>query len=135
VPSLRNVELTGPYMHNGGMATLQEVLEFYNRGGNFNSPGKDTESLFGAGVSQSTLDDMLAFLKALTDERVRWERAPFDHPALAIPTGHAGDENAVGADGDTGLAASQFILLPAIGKAGRDETLGPLRPLEERLQP
>ncbi len=135
VPSLRNVELTGPYMHNGGMATLQEVLEFYNRGGNFNSPGKDMESLFGVGVSQSTLDDVVAFLKALTDERVRWERAPFDHPALAIPAGHAGDENAAGADGDTGLAQSQFILLPAVGKAGRDETLGPLRPLDERLQP
>jgi cytochrome c peroxidase len=135
VPSLRNVELTGPYMHNGGMATLQEVLEFYNRGGNFRSPGKDAESLFGAGVMQETLDDVAAFLRSLTDERVRWERAPFDHPALAIPTGHTGDENAVGADGDTGLAESQFILLPAIGASGRDETLGPLRSLDERLPP
>ncbi len=134
-PSLRNVELTGPYMHNGGMATLEEVLEFYNRGGNFRSPGKNAESLFGVGVSEETLDDVAAFLRSLTDERVRWERAPFDHPALAIPTGHAGDENAVGADGDTGLAESQFIVIPAVGASGRDETLGPLRSFGERLQP
>ena len=33
VPSLRNVELTGPYFHNGGQATLEQVIQFYNRGG------------------------------------------------------------------------------------------------------
>ncbi|MBN3922053.1 hypothetical protein [Nostoc sp. NMS4] len=31
-PGLRNVELTAPYMHNGGMLTLEEVVDFYNRG-------------------------------------------------------------------------------------------------------
>src|SRR5262249_51927629 len=35
VPSLRNVELTGPYFHNGGMATLEQVVDFYTRGGGF----------------------------------------------------------------------------------------------------
>ena len=34
-PGLRNSELTGPYFHNGGMATLRQVVQFYNRGGNF----------------------------------------------------------------------------------------------------
>src|SRR5262249_21710994 len=34
-PSLRNVELTAPYMHNGGMLTLEQVVEFYARGGDF----------------------------------------------------------------------------------------------------
>ena len=135
IPSLRNVELTGPYMHNGSMATLDEVLAFYNRGGNFNSPGKDAEFLFGVGVSADTLADIRAFLLSLTDERVRWERAPFDHPALAIPDGHAGDENAVTADGDTGLAAVEYEILPAVGAQGRDTTLGPLRSFEERVQP
>ena len=33
VPTLRNVELTGPYFHNGGQATLEQVVQFYNRGG------------------------------------------------------------------------------------------------------
>jgi cytochrome c peroxidase len=135
VPSLRNVELTGPYMHNGSMATLEEVLDFYNRGGNFTSPGKDAEFLFGSAVPAETLADLLAFLKTLTDERVRWEQAPFDHPALVIPAGHTGDHTGVDADGETGLARAEFIVVPAVGASGRDETLGPLRPLAERLQP
>jgi hypothetical protein len=33
VPTIRNVELTGPYFHNGGQATLRQVVDFYNRGG------------------------------------------------------------------------------------------------------
>ncbi|MBV9210574.1 MAG: hypothetical protein JOZ52_08095, partial [Acidobacteria bacterium] len=40
-PTLRNVELRAPYMHNGGLATLEDVVEFYNRGGDFNAPNKD----------------------------------------------------------------------------------------------
>jgi cytochrome c peroxidase len=134
-PSLRNVELTGPYMHNGSMATLEEVLDFYNRGGNFSTPGKDAEFLFGAGAAPDTLADLLAFLKTLTDDRVRWEQAPFDHPALVIPAGHTGDHTAVDPDGATDLGRQEFIVLPAVGASGRDETLGPLRPLAERLQP
>ncbi|MBI4266770.1 MAG: hypothetical protein HY668_00170 [Chloroflexi bacterium] len=35
VPILRNVELTGPYMHNGGMQNLRQVMEFYRRNGDF----------------------------------------------------------------------------------------------------
>jgi cytochrome c peroxidase len=137
VPSLRNVELTGPYMHNGGMGTLEEVVQFYNRGGNFSSPGKDAEFLFGFGVSEGTLADLVAFLESLTDERVRWERAPFDHPALSIPMGHSGDENATAEEGGvaaSGLAETRFLHLPAVGASGRDETLGPLLPLAERLR-
>ena len=34
-PGIRNVEFTGPYFHNGGQATLEQVVEFYNRGGDF----------------------------------------------------------------------------------------------------
>ena len=35
VPSLRNLSLTAPYFHNGGQATIRQVVEFYNRGGDF----------------------------------------------------------------------------------------------------
>ncbi|GAA6617255.1 hypothetical protein NUACC26_030650 [Scytonema sp. NUACC26] len=34
-PGLRNVELTAPYFHNGGQLTLRQVIDFYNRGGDF----------------------------------------------------------------------------------------------------
>ncbi len=40
IPSLRNIELTGPYMHNGSMASLEQVMEFYSRHGNFKNPNK-----------------------------------------------------------------------------------------------
>jgi cytochrome c peroxidase len=39
-PTLRNIELTGPYMHNGGMRTLTEVVEFYTRRADFFKPGR-----------------------------------------------------------------------------------------------
>ena len=138
VPSLRNVELTGPYMHNGSMATLEEVLQFYNRGGNFASPGKDAQFLFGARSPESTLADIAAFLESLTDERVRLERAPFDHPALPLPNGHAGDERAVGGEAAASgsqLAVTEMLQLPAVGASGRDAALGPLRAFADRVQP
>ncbi len=41
MPSMRNVELTAPYMHSGGMATLEQVVEFYNRGGDYAQQNRD----------------------------------------------------------------------------------------------
>src|SRR5262249_47696263 len=40
-PSLRNSELTAPYFHNGGMSTLEQVVAFYNRGGDFAVQNQD----------------------------------------------------------------------------------------------
>lgn len=89
-PGLRNVELTAPYFHNGGAFSLDEVVDFYTRGGNFpNSPDlaaamQPVRSLRGQPDKKA---DLVEFLKALTDERVRNETAPFDHPELVIPAG------------------------------------------------
>ena len=57
-------------------------------------------------LSSTDVDDLVAFLKALTDERVRWEKAPFDHPSLTIPNGHVGDENKVKFNKATNQAAA-----------------------------
>jgi len=133
IPSLRNVELTGPYMHNGGMKTLEEVVDFYDRGGNgLGNPQHPETLIFPRGFSQQDKADLVAFLKTLTDERVRWERAPFDHPELLIPEGHE-----VGADHPlgTGLAADRYLHVPAVGRNGRSTTEGPLRPFADYLQP
>jgi cytochrome c peroxidase len=81
-PSLRNVELSGPYMHNGGFATLRQVVEFYDRGGDF--PNSEIDPL---GLSESEKVALVDFLLALTDERVRIQAAPFDHPQLHVPNG------------------------------------------------
>lgn len=68
-PSLRNVALTAPYMHDGSLATLGEVIEFYDRGG-IENPGKDTllQPLLLNTQEKRALE---AFLRALTGENVR----------------------------------------------------------------
>ncbi|WP_392407275.1 hypothetical protein [Chlorogloeopsis fritschii] len=68
-------------------------------------------------LSAQDKQDIVAFLKSLTDERVRFEKAPFDHPQLFIPNGHPGDQNSVTDDG-TGKATDELIEIPAVGKNG-----------------
>jgi cytochrome c peroxidase len=88
-PSLRNVKLTAPYFHNGGKATLADVVDFYSRGGDFANPelAKRLKIKAFDASEQTALVDFLT--NALTDCRVEKERAPFDHPSLAIPNGSA----------------------------------------------
>jgi hypothetical protein len=118
-PGLRNVELTAPYLHNGGQLTLRQVVDFYNRGGDFRENNIDN---LDAGIRNLNLTEeektsLVAFLVSLTDERVRYERAPFDHPQLFVTNGHPGDQNAVTNDG-TGQATTTVIQLPAVGRNG-----------------
>ncbi|TMA70576.1 MAG: cytochrome C peroxidase [Deltaproteobacteria bacterium] len=85
-PGLRNLELTGPYFHNGDKATLRQVVDFYDRGGDF--PNQFTDSqIRPLGLAAAEKDALVAFLLALTDDRVRFQRAPFDHPSLNVPNG------------------------------------------------
>ncbi|NOT13693.1 MAG: cytochrome-c peroxidase [Methylococcaceae bacterium] len=197
-PGLRNVELTGPYFHNGGQATLEQVVEFYNRGGDrkdmfpkdpdcgtaqltvdefgntvvasdavtgliddtgyITSDGAGQDSNMSAdmaggkelidttcnpwqpahetlNLSQSDVNDIAAFLKTLTDERVRWERAPFDHPSLTLPNGHVGNESQIRANSATNQAQQQTIELPAVGAAGRGaKGLKPLQSFASQLK-
>ena len=114
-PTLRNVELTGPYMHNGSMKSLTEVVQFYARGSDFRESNlKDLDSdVNGVPSLQGNPDAIAAvveFLEHLTDPRVKHQRAPFDHPELVLPNGHL----AVTA----GVALDQLLLLPATGKDG-----------------
>lgn len=67
VPSLRNVALTGPYMHDGSLGTLEEVVAFFNDGGQ-DDPNKDP-LMQPLGLSAGEQADLVAFLRALTDER------------------------------------------------------------------
>jgi cytochrome c peroxidase len=82
VPSLRNVEHRAPYMHNGRFATLEEVVDFYDRGGDFDAPNKDPR-IQPRNLTQAQKNDLLAFLRRpLTDPRVAAEQPPFDRPTL-----------------------------------------------------
>jgi hypothetical protein len=123
VPGLRNVELTGPYFHNGGQATLAQVLEFYDRKGDFSDVNlADVDGpLSEVELAEGDEEVLVAFLQALTDERVRNEMAPFDHPALSVPSGDGVQ------DVTTGDITETPIAVPAVGKHGRTrEGLPPL---------
>jgi cytochrome c peroxidase len=62
-PTLRGVALTAPYMHDASIATLEDVVEFYNRGGGAN---KNLDSVLGPlNLSKDEVAALVAFLKAL----------------------------------------------------------------------
>ena len=197
-PSLRNVELTGPYFHTGSYLTLRQTVDFYFRGGDFPVTNKESrdptivelnDHAFSFGTTKSignglgidepidlnvlvpgayapdgtyinffmdglpdtaflydeypdsdhpvtpeltfpgatpaeqreaALEDaknsIVKFLLALTDPRVKFERAPFDHPELFVPVDGTAPENT---GGPAQLAADvRFLHLPAVGAAG-----------------
>lgn len=69
-PSLRNVELTQPYMHNGGFKTLEEVVDFYNEGGGAGlglDVQNQTLSADKLNLSKDEKKALIAFMKTLTD--------------------------------------------------------------------
>ena len=79
-PSLRNIAVTAPYMHDGSVATLEEVINNYQRGGRLIEHGPHagdgrlspfkSEFVIGFELSESERDDLIAFLESLTDEAV-----------------------------------------------------------------
>lgn len=114
-PTLRNIELTGPYMHNGGMSTLQQVVQFYARGTDFFDHNIDNLDPDVDGIPElrdkpERVAKLVAFLKSLTDDRVRFQRAPFDHPEIVVPDGHVGFHCEVALDND--------VLVHATGAGG-----------------
>ena len=131
-PSLRNVELTGPYFHTGGSATLEQVVEFYSRHGDVPGGGNLGPGIDDINLNAQERAQLVEFLKALTDDRVRFERAPFDHPSLCVPVGY--DERAPGVlTPDASLpsaGADTFALVPAVGRTGNTV---PLQTFAEQL--
>jgi len=99
--TLRNIELTGPYFHTGKYLTLRQVVDFYDRGGDFDNKDKNSQ-VRRLGLTEQEKTDLVAYMLSLTDERVRFERAPFDHPSLELP----------------GIAP-----LPAVGREGRSQPI------------
>ena len=70
-PTLRNATLTGPYMHNGVLSSLREVVEFENNGLSKNPhvpSGMVDLNFKPLGLTSNEIDDIVAFLESLTDE-------------------------------------------------------------------
>jgi len=82
-PSLRNVALSAPYMHNGSIATLEDVVRFYNKGGVAND--NLSPLIKPLALSEAEIDELVAFLKSLTGSNV--ETLVSD--AFAAPVGES----------------------------------------------
>ena len=67
-PTLRNIALTAPYMHDGSIATLDEVVDHYARGGRAPSSPNRSALMTTFTLTSGEKADLLAFLEALTDE-------------------------------------------------------------------
>ena len=101
-PSLRNVAVTAPYMHDGSMATLSEVLDAYANGGRHPDVAQKDPLVAGFDLSVAEKADVIAFLESLTDEDFLSDPAlsdpwPAGHPAVAQRVMPCGDAGACGA--------------------------------------
>ena len=152
-PILRNVGLNPPYFHNGGQATLKDVVRFYSRGGDRRGPltadtsGLPTPNPFGQintsnlspdigeaitivasqnnalGLSDPEIDAVVQFLLSLTDERVACHAGVFDHPELPIPMGQLSITQS-----GSQKARDIVQVLPAVGSKGLKEIGKPCFP-------
>jgi len=82
-PTVRNSEVTAPYMHNGAYNTLEEVMDFYNQGGGaglgFDVPNQ-TLPFDSLGLSEKEQEAIIAFMKTLTDTTI--VKYPADNKTL-----------------------------------------------------
>jgi cytochrome c peroxidase/FtsP/CotA-like multicopper oxidase with cupredoxin domain len=131
-PTLRNVELTAPYFHNGGHLTLEQVVRFYkdqaipffalenmdNLAEGIMAAQAGGHADAGIQISGGDVDAVVAFMKTLTDDRVRLEQAPFDHPELVVANGHDLDETMVWDTDGNGEADDSYLVIPAVGAGG-----------------
>jgi len=113
-PGLRNLELRAPYMHNGRFETIEEVVEFYDRGGDFDGPNKDSQ-IQPLGLTRQQKDDLVAFLKRpLTDPRVASELPPFDRPTLFTESSRVPAIEGAGVAGAGGFEPRAVALEPPL---------------------
>ena len=116
VPTLRNVEWTGPYFHNGAVATLLQAVRFYNVGG-FHCENRDLDPAIQVlGLTASEERNLVHFMLSLSDSRVKYRKSPFDGPSIQSPRNgfrpastHAHEIKEVGASGN------QRALQPFLG--------------------
>jgi len=114
-PNLRNLELRGPFMHNGRFETIGDVVEFYNRGGDFDAPNIDHDLIHPRNMTADEKADLVAFLKRpLTDPRVANELPPFDRPQLYTESNRVPQVSGVGRSGSGGLVPQAIAIEPPI---------------------
>ena len=114
-PNLRNIELRAPYMRNGRFATLEEVIDFYSRGGDFPDQPNVDSIIRPLNLTTQQKANMVAFMKRpLTDERVRLELPPFDRPKLYTESTHVPVVSGPGRAGTGGFVPNPIALEPPL---------------------
>ncbi|MEX1026199.1 MAG: cytochrome c peroxidase [Planctomycetota bacterium] len=117
-PHLRNVALRAPYFHNGGAATLADVVAFYDRGGDFGL--NQDPRIVPLGLSPQEQAALVAFLEeGLTDPRVANETGPFRRPTLYSETARVPASFGVATPGSGGVEPVWIALEPP--HVGNDE--------------
>ncbi len=111
-PTLRNVALTAPYMHNGAFDTLEEVVKFYSKGGGRGEPNPQPgidDKIGKFDISDAEVADLVEFLKALTDTSLQPDppaKVPSGLPVVAVKTKAAPVPTVVAATVPTVVAAT-----------------------------
>lgn len=114
-PNLRNVELRGPFMHNGGLRSIPDVVEFYNHGGDFDAPNILRGVIRPLNLTGQERADLIAFLRRpLTDLRVRDELPPFDRPRLYTESGRMPVISGRGRPGAKFMMPEPVVIAPPI---------------------
>jgi cytochrome c peroxidase len=113
-PSLRNVGLRSSYFHTGRFRTLEQVVAFYNRGGDFDAPNKP-RAIRPLALTPQQQGALVAFLRnVLTDPRVRDASAPFDRPTLYADAEMVPVVTGSGVAGSGGITPAPVALEPAL---------------------
>ncbi|MGQ0541960.1 MAG: cytochrome c peroxidase [Blastocatellia bacterium] len=114
-PTLRNVELHAPYMHNGRFATLEDVVEFYDRGGDHDAPNIDRGVIRPLNLTMQEKADLAAFMRRpLTDTRVQNELPPFDRPQLYTESTRVPQISGTGRTGSGAIVPNAIAIEPPL---------------------
>jgi cytochrome c peroxidase len=112
VPGLRNTPLHHAWFHTGAIGSIADIVEFYDRGGDFHV--NQAPEILPMGMSTYQKADLVAFLNTLVDPRVANEQPPFDRPRLASETGLLPTVFGAGTVGSQGLAPAAVAIEPVV---------------------
>ncbi|MBI1318301.1 MAG: hypothetical protein GC168_05020 [Candidatus Hydrogenedens sp.] len=113
-PNLRNAALRPSFMHGGQFATLEQVVDFYDRGGDFTARNLDN-NIRPLNLNAQEKADLVAFLRRpLIDPRVQAGTTPFDRPALYTESDRVPEVQNDGQPGSGGAVPDVIALEPPL---------------------
>ncbi|MEM8710355.1 MAG: cytochrome c peroxidase, partial [Planctomycetota bacterium] len=121
-PTLRNLALTAPYFHDGSALTIEEAIEFFDRGGRHWAPNKDP-LIVPLGMTAAEKADLAAFLdRPLTDSRAATFEGPYERLGLYSESDEAPTLYGAGTAGSSGEVPHMWSVEPSV--MGRTVNVG-----------